>query len=134
MRLEAFGLGPSFDPEKFNPIRNQIKKPYGGLWTSPVGSKRSFADFCKIALMEERVSGLSFVVNFEGNLMVIDSKEDWNKLPLLADKKPDFEALAREYDGLWLTYKGLLENRWGYFYAWDCKTVLVFNPDCISQE
>jgi hypothetical protein len=49
----------------------------------------------------------------------------------------DFEALAKEYDAIWLTEKGMWDTRDSApgqptTYGWDCETIYVMNPDVIK--
>ncbi len=136
-----------YDPKKFKPVCDEgpssmINKPsQGGLWTSPVGSERSWADWCRGN--DFCVDGLkySFKVRFSGCLLVVDSVKDLEKfqwVPLYPGSMvltPLFEPLLKDYDAIYLTDNGEVATRFSKarnLYGWDCETVLVLNKESIT--
>jgi len=132
--------------DRIYPVKNRdwVKPDEGGgLWTSPVDSDWGWANWCK---MEEfRVESLEVFCTIElkddAKLYVIDSLVDLLDAPsyqtndIISKRFLDFEKLAEEYDGIWLTDKG--ENATRYsdpmnLYSWDVETVLLFNGKCIK--
>lgn len=124
-----------------------IKKPAAGtgLWTS------SWREETQDSAWVEWCQGENFGKPYEKTwhlltpqedvkLYVIDGLKDLNKLlrthkwdqPKWEEYRRtaiDFERLALEYDGLWLTEKGDAETHLSYpddLNAWDCESVLWF--------
>jgi hypothetical protein len=134
-----------FDPNKFIPIKNQgWVKPMGGLWTSPVKSDYGWKDWCTIEEFRECDINNSFTVYLkeDSKILIIDSYDDLSKIPTIElsgnyfDKLlPDFEKLSLMYDTIWLTTNGQYKTRNTKplnLYGWDCESVLILNPNCIS--
>lgn len=141
-----------FDRELFVPVRNgnNLNKPVGGLWASPVDAERSWYRFCKdVNLVSWRLK-TSFEFELSQNARVLELTPD-NVWDLPEDKESlftrcpsekrdflsmveavDFEALAREYDALECS---LSENPALYWslYGWDCDCILVLNPEVIVE-
>lgn len=77
----------------------------------------------------------------DSSIYIIDSVDDFKNAPLksldyLDRKTLDFEKLSQDYDALWLTRKGESDTRWDMefsLYGWDCESVLVMNPYCVTQ-
>jgi hypothetical protein len=137
LHLITYGLGNAFDIAKFKSVRNRnFVKPHGGLWASPVTSDYGWCDWCK----DENFGNLksSFVFEFTGNVLVIDSFEHakempWRNLDGLANFPfPDFEKIAEAgVDAIHLTDNGQQVTRFSEpsLYGWDCECVLIINPE-----
>lgn len=129
-----------YNPEKFEPIRNGgWFKPSGGLWTSPVNSKYGWKEFCE---SETNELGHSFELKFHGKVLTIDKYKDLEQLPWY---EPDYGPpsvvwkIVKEcgVDAVHLTLQGFQQTRLTHpydLYTWDCETVLVMNPECISPK
>jgi hypothetical protein len=142
MRLRHFG-SPGYNPALFKTIADALgwqAKPRGGLWTSPVNSDFGWADWCKSEDFRTHALKDYFDLDFQGELLVIDSEADLEKIPWVDLGEltyfPIFMPLVLcGIDGLHLTWKGQRETRFSRpknLYGWDCETVLVFNPDSIK--
>jgi hypothetical protein len=142
--------GERFEPQNWHPIRNRHQympiKPEGGLWTAPFGEDglTSWQQWCE----EEGYDGdwadrIEVIEPFpDARLVVVESLDDL--LSLLDaysrdDVEPvvstiwaplDFEKLAADYDGMWLTEGGQCRTRLSRpsLYGWDCATVLWLQP------
>lgn len=130
-----------YDPTLFKPIQNQNWiKPLGGLWTSPIDSKRSWKDWCESENFHTYALDSSFTLSFKPNskILVIDGLKDLKYLPIQNitsyQKYIDFEKLSKSVDAIWLTDKGESETRYNSginLYGWDCESVFIMNSDCI---
>lgn len=138
LQLVTYGLGDRFEPQKFEPVRNrQHTKPFGGLWSSPVGSEYGWRDWCEA----ENWGDLSsrFRTEYTGRTLVIDSLADLAGV-IWQDVKhwrgcPDYEAMRRiGIDAIYLTERGEHETRFSEpgLYGYDCECVLVMNGACLS--
>jgi len=145
MQLVHYGNG-EFSRDKVKPIVDEhFTKPLGGLWTSPIDSKWGWKDWCS----QENFGDLThyFELEITGNVLTIDSKEDLDKLRwvnLTATASgaggywiPLFEILEYEnVDAIHLTVEGERKTRYSKpynLYGWDCESVLILNPDCITN-
>jgi len=121
-----------YDKDKFMPISNRKwVKPKGGLWTSPVTSERGWSDWSQEAQWGDLSE--SFTLKFSGSVLKIDCYDDISKLPWLNDNIINFDDVID--DAIHLTVKGEEETRFSHpksLYGWDCETVLILNPDCIT--
>jgi len=150
MKLIHYGSS-RFDRDRFTPIKNDkmslINKPLGGLWTSPINSRYGWREYClenefNLNKLEE-----SFCITLKetAKILIIDSAETLEEMPLIVDNFFDFifatrpkvvinfEELAKQYEAIWLTLKGLREMDWVSplnLYGWDCESILIMNPDC----
>ena len=128
-----------------NPVKSCYDKPKGGLWTSPVESEYAWVDWCK----DERTGWLNgswVLVPSDGvNLLRVDDEADldaafarypleWDRGHGYIDRNLNFEAMAQDYDGFWLTADGHWATRMRVdkpidtiaTYTWDCETVFWF--------
>lgn len=139
MRLIHYGAS-KYDPAKFRPIKNEWVKPSGGLWASPVGSECGWESWCQAE--QFRVNSLkeSFEFEIRGRIFTIDCEDDLSRMPWRRKEstpfmfRPDFEAMAEEYDAIHLTSEGQWRTRHSHprnLYGWDCECVLVMNPAII---
>jgi hypothetical protein len=152
MQLIHYGSN-SFNPDKFDPIQNKItnltNKPLGGLWTSPVNTKYGWKDWClgNDFNLEKLEKSFTITLKEKANIFIVNSQKDLQRLPFYSEfnneniigfRYPkiafDFEKLAKEYDAIWLTEKGLMDTQDLTFplnlYGWDCESVLIMNLDC----
>ena len=155
MNLITLGID-EIRKDKFEKIKNMRRgnKPRGGLWTSPIDSIYGWYNFVK----GERYRSDHYLDKMvlitlkpDARIYKIDSVEEFDLCPHLKEpltmsqdmfskfKKIDFEKLSKDYDGIWVTVKAIvdLENRhqdfMGDLYGWDVETVLLFNLDCIES-
>jgi len=123
-------------------------KPLGGLWCSPLNSKRSWEDWCKaedFCNLDEYFTVI-FDITKEG-MLIINSKEDLSKLPLIKPRNLeigyninityiDFRSLLKGgCKSIWLTQKGVWDTKFDYpigLYSWDCETVLIMDNNIIT--
>lgn len=134
-------------PDLLRPVKNAkdsagiIMKPEtGGLWTSPQDSQWSWQHWVRREGL--RWLGDRYLLTVEPgvDLLVVDSKEDfdrlWERYPLESVRDYrilDWESMAKEHDGLWVTERGFWANRYRWdtgwmlgLSGWDCETVLWF--------
>jgi hypothetical protein len=131
-------VGPS--EEMMEPVGPQEHlKPTGGLWTSPHDSVYGWKEWCQAERMDWLGHRWLLDVKPDVKLLVIDSMDDldaaWERYPhegpSYIGRTLDFEAIAKEYDGVWLTADGQWKTRhpplgsgWLLgFYGWDCETI-----------
>lgn len=152
--------GEIVKPECFVGARNCedtafIKKPWRGtgLWTSTwrEGTRDSaWVEWCRWNDFEAPYEKQWYILvsKEDINLYVIDKLTDLQGLmqdygwmpPLFAKRNDglllehfrgiDFERLALEYDGIWLTEQGNNETHLSYphnLYGWDCESMLWFH-------
>lgn len=116
-------------------------KPSGGLWTSPEVTEYGWQDWCRDNEMEWLGRPYRLQVVGSPRLLRVDSRADllaaFERFPLVnrwhrdyCDYGLDWEKVAAEYDGFWLTAAGHFETRLTFgeidTYSWDCETVLWF--------
>jgi hypothetical protein len=143
LNLITYGCGKAFDPAKFKPITNRdFVKPDGGLWASPVTAEESWRAWCEAKSYGMEKLKESFTFQLDGRVLVIDSRSDMEQMPWLCHPElhsltwPDFEAMAKNWDAIYLTAKGQWATRLSLghnLYGWDCESVLVMNPTCVAQ-
>ena len=137
LSLITYGLGNEIKPELIKPIKNSWVKPKGGLWASPINSAYGWKEWCEAEEFGNLSSSFSF--EFEGNVLVIDSLHDMDKLPWFEQGTGcyaiDFEKInADGFDAILLTEKGQNETRFTFprsLYGWDCESIVIMNPDRI---
>lgn len=138
LELVCYGCGDSFDLSKFlTPANRDHAKPVGGLWTSPVDSEFGWAQWCEGQDFGDLST--SFKLKFTGHVYVIDCVEaakcmPWRNIDFLKHLCwPDYEAI-QGVDAIYLTKKGEYATRYSdpWLFGWDCETVFVMNPACIS--
>ena len=148
LNLELIHYGSnSFEKDWFAPVKNSgfLNKPEGGLWASPVNSEYGWIDWCKSENFMLQKLEKSFKFNCNGSFIVINKPEDLEELPLCFEEHFieiglkfsyfDFEKIAKEVDGVYLTEAGQYRTRLSFplnLYGWDCESVLIFNPDVIK--
>lgn len=128
-------------PEKFKPISDrQWIKPEGGLWTSPADSEYGWRHWCEAEDFGIEKLKQSVRLHFVGKVMTIDSVADMEQLPWCEPTPgwhfPLWQPLAVcGVDAVHLTVRGQKVTRFTHpksLYGWDCETVLVMNPACVS--
>lgn len=151
----VYGIS-SFSRKKFKEVKN-IKyfcKPSGGLWASPVKSRRSWREWCldeKFDLSDLdsyckfrlRKGSKIYEINFTTDLLKIPYKYD-GRIYLFDEGKEfreqfiDFEKMKENgWDGIYLSFYGVHEVCSHYsiggmnLYGWDVESLLLFNYDCI---
>lgn len=144
LMLVAYGLGSRFRRDRFSPVKNGFPKPQGGLWTSPSDSTYGWKQWAEENSFGDLTS--SFAIEFRGRVCKIDSAKDLSDIPwfdpipgkMLSIGSPDVEALAKAgIDAVWLTDEGEQSTRFSEgrsLYGWDCETVYVLNPDCVTPK
>lgn len=133
------------------PVRNgprgvTLKPETGGLWTSPADSEWGWEHWCRSEQMQWLKDRYVLTVEPDVRLLLIDSEADlmglWHHYHLpdvivgpYRYRVLDFEAMAAEWDGLWLTEHGFHRTRWVGLGSdlwmvgtsgWDCETILWF--------
>jgi len=160
----SFGIG-ELDKEKFDEIKNQpcSNKPIGGLWASPIINDDKYICSWERWCIQNSFDGLSedfilFNLENNANIYTLDKQEDLviliknytevnpfesfgyshkDYLPK-AFTYPNYEEIAKDYDGIYLTESGIRELRlplkkWEYnLYGWDCSSLVLFNLECIG--
>ena len=146
-----------FSRDTFLPVVQTIReynKPYGGLWGSPMSSRHSWLKYMATSSemwhrrnMYDQSIGFKFRVT--GNVLVIDSLEDSDRLARQYPEEGDEVFAARDigidwlrfatdakHDAVYLTARGYAAHRCatngnGLFTRWDCESIVVLNPDAV---
>jgi len=158
IKPHVFCSWDKFDPEKVKPVKNPLRWPYnkpqGGVWASPYTPEEKYCSpwikFCCENDEDEWIQNC-YLVFPEDNakIAVIDSLKDYERLlahygRIIRTPKGralrvlDFEKLAKDFDGLWVTEDGLaecsnnflLEHRYGItsLWGWDLESIIWFKP------
>jgi hypothetical protein len=126
------------DEDLVQPLKNAYwHKPEGGIWTCPAGAEENWANWCATEMPEwiEGTDTYRLTPRAGTQVAVIDSFDDLRALieayPLrdaLSGTGLNFEAMARDFDGIWLTARGQWATRFTTpgLYGWDVETVLFF--------
>lgn len=150
----AFLGKDAYDPELVAPIRNIIgfSKPEGGTWLAPLheDGTTDWTRWCArarydSALKDRRIHPIG--LHPAARVLKIDSHAD---LQAVIDAhggvtrddqvRPDFEEVARHYDALWLTRRGMNQTsadpHRGYGVGenldlWDVESIVVLRPDAV---
>ncbi len=126
-----------YDPTLVHPIQNRRhrNKPYGGLWTSPVGAEFGWAEWCESE--DYATCERYFTLLFRGSVLEIACYADLVDLTWVRMEEcfpyPTFEDL--EVDAIHLTTHGARATHLSEpmnLYGWDCESVLVLNKDCVE--
>ena len=126
-----------------DPIRNReyFTKPRGGLWASRKDESGGWKSLCECE--EFRVEKLDYHFTFRlkpnARVLELNQKDQLDDLPkqTSSDYRDgeyamcilDFEQLVKEYDAIEVTNIGPLYWR---LYGWDCKSILIMNPDIVD--
>lgn len=143
----SYVAGKPYDPARFEPVGNQCwTKPHGGLWISPHredGTTEWEKHLDRSHYAKPRSVRQQITLDATAKVLRIDSLAD---LRTALDAYPaidsggrpvlDYEALARDFDAMWVTRRGLNETdgRNGAqprLYPWDLESAVVFNPDAV---
>lgn len=136
----------SFNPDSIRPVKNQhFVKPDWGLWTSTFNPEGKYAsgwvEWCAGEMPEWIVDMHAFLLTVSPTARVytIDSLGDLvslvSKYPLKTDIPQlkqfewiDWEAVSRDYDGVYLTDEGQWATRFSTpsLYGWDSESTLWF--------
>lgn len=141
--------------------RSDYPKPsYGvSLWGSAMFSESTWMDWDSDWVYSRGDLEKFFCFEVDGNVLVIDSKEDWinfmsdSRFACLIDNRRivghvwkelviDWEKFSQYYDAIYLTDKGFRETRnmndgygsaYSYpsTYSWDCSSIVVFNEKTV---
>lgn len=134
----------SHKPELMLPIENRpyFCKPKGGTWTSPLDATFGWKEWCTIENFRDCDIDNSFKLKFydSAKIIIIDSLQDLLAMPMVESdmlmKFIDYELLAKNYDGIYLTGRGQIETHFSIpisLYGYDCETVLIFNNNCFEE-
>lgn len=141
MDIETYGFTWEIDNfREFIDTHPFLNKPLGGLWGSPVESKRSWKDWCKNELffLDKLREGFVWELEDTSRNLILDSEKKYLEiLPEYRGKGDhlNWSKIAEDYDAVWLTTSGLLELKetWEYgFSSWDCESIVVFRKEVIK--
>lgn len=156
----TFGI-KDINENKFRKVKNTrryINKPEGGLWASPLKKDSKYiCDWERWCIKENLKEWLGdyyiifelyknskiYKVNNIDDLKLLEKKYgEYDKykdidITMKTFFQPDFEAIAKDFDGILLTEKGQVNTRipilnslndYKYnLYGWDCATLLLFD-------
>lgn len=139
----------NFDLKKFKEVSNppedeDIGKPFGGLWTCPIGASRSWKDECTFTGTFLESLEKSFELRFfeSSKILLINTYEDLARLPMVREPKRawdtfiDWELIGSYADAVWLTENGAFDTRLTAPYhltTWVIESILILNPLCCYQ-
>lgn len=149
----------SFNPSKFrDPMpmpATSLTKPSGGLWASPARSTLGWIELLRKHASEglieyddyaEIVKDYFFfeLLAPDERCYTINTARDLNALPtlelsghLFGSVCLDYATIRKHYDAIYLTKEGLNNTKDSKplnTLGWDCESVLILNPYCISYE
>jgi len=155
--MNLITYGHIIDKNKFRLIKNELaisNKPRGGLWCCPVDNVRfDWKYFCELEDFRRESLGTFTKFHFSKpkNLLKIKTAKDVEQYTEILLPTPDqiwldrkyktinFEKLAQDYDGIWLTEEAYILSQqelrpWEseeheLFCTWDCECLLLFNLD-----
>lgn len=151
----AFVHPNPLDPSLIGTIRNDgHTKPIGGLWLSPVGAdgRTAWQSWCAGEDYDpyrgKPARAHRVELRPDARVAKIDSAADLDALAgayPAQDRSPlNFEALAGDFDAVWLTDRGQWATRFRdgdlrdiggsapNLYGWDIESVLVLNKDALD--
>lgn len=143
----AFGTD-KFDPNKVTPVNLDSRlvharnKPSGGVWASPLTSKKGWADYCNANQFRLRSLSKHFLFSIkpQAKIYVIDTLEDLKQVANIMDYGLyviNFMMIYHNgYDGIFVTANAASKLRDGYgryagLDSWDVESICVFNNDII---
>jgi len=141
-----------FDPDKFDPIKNDIRfsKPEeGGLWAVDLEHYTDWVNYVSRELVStELVNKLNtwfdFTLKDDANVLELREERDFEGLPLLG-KREGVGAIRTEY---FLDFEELLRNgvdaveafipggagpMYYHLYSWDVSSILILNPKILKE-
>lgn len=157
----CMGLKEKFNKKDFNKIKNWSgwTKPIGGLWCCPLIEEGPYLSawhkcmsYLDQSTYERKYHGYNpydkvmlFNVKMLTRFYVINNLEDAQRLinnygyfahKKSSDKSINFEKLSKDYDAMYLTPKGLVDNysQKLNFNSWDISSILILNADCIDTK
>lgn len=135
-----------FKPEKIKPVfdAHWIKPRGGGFWASPVDAEWGWKQWCLAEQFHVEQLSQHILLTFRGNVLTIDSVKDldllsWNETPetIMGNHGIQFAAMLRAgIDAIHLTTKGqdaTRHSRPKNLYGWDCESVLIMNPETLTE-
>jgi hypothetical protein len=160
MKMKLITIGKKeLNRELFQPVQNNLffTKPGGGLWASPLLRGEfvsAWHEWC-VHNYYNRLNNDSVVFNLKPGTRVctIANQKDLGELLKITGSRKidpdemifslirqllDFEAIAQQFDVLYLTKQGEVCTRYPLFdepslYGWDCESCLILNFDCIDN-
>lgn len=135
-----------FKPELIRPVFDShwIKPRGGGFWASPVDAEWGWKEWCEAEQFNVERLAQSIRLTFRGNVITIDRVEDldlleWYGHPgaVFSQEGIRFANMKRNgIDAIHLTTEGQEATRWSEprkLYGWDCESVLILNPDTLTE-
>lgn len=136
-----------YQSKKVDTVRNSLRKPQGGLWTSPIKSEWGWKDWCGMEDFRKRNLERSFKVKLkiDSKLLVIDTYKNLhdameiykaNGMYSIISPSLDFERISKVFSGIWLTGEGQMLTRFSRpysLYGWDCESVLILDKNSVYQ-
>lgn len=139
----------SFQPDKFQPIKNQewgAVKPIGGMWASPIDAKWGWKQWCTSEefWLDKLDSNFEFSLIDDARVCHIKSIKDLEKLPEWKGLFKstwyciDFKKAMKKYDAIELHLSDeitddYLDSLYFKLYGWDCDSILIMNPNIIMN-
>lgn len=131
-----------------------LNKPSFGLWASPVDSDWGWKDWCESEEFYKSDFSKYFVFKLKSNakMLTIRSLKDWDKIlnEVLKDsfntskdifvtidsdqRNKIWEYICKKYDAILV----IMSDHYGTmhmsfeFNAWDCDSIVVFNPEVVN--
>lgn len=128
-----------FSIEKFVSILNGdayfINKPKGGLWTAP---NHDWLNWCSSEEPGWITDYYELEVDDQRLLRIFD-EATLRTVPTIVDPNfphimIDWESLVTQgYSGVWVNARAMRWCDQPNFYAWDCETILIFDPSIIKS-
>ena len=133
-----------FEPEKFEPIKNEefFPKARGGFWASDINAKCGWRAWCESENfnLKSFEKYFTFTIAENANIVLIDSIEKLKQLPRVETELftnrffIDFEkALEQGIDGIEISITKCPELYWA-LYGWDCDSIFIMNKAVILPD
>lgn len=141
-----------------SPTNVSWNKPDGGLWLSPrLGERSTWIDFMErdswSPYDSPQLVTQTVKLKSDARILQIDSYDDYAQILSAYLHMPegaltnlgmfsqlfDFERLAQDWDGIYLTEEGQYATRFSptvngpSLYGWDLESLLLFNSECIAE-
>lgn len=148
----VYGIN-KLEKKKFKKIKNRtfFNKPRGGLWASPLHSKKSWREWCleenfnisdldKYCMFRLKKDSKIYTITNGNDLESCPKTIKYEITPTHINKFIDFEGLRKMgYDGIFASAIGVcITSAPSYYayesmdlYGWDVESLLLFNYDCI---
>lgn len=142
----------TFIPEKVKGKASEhmvhINKPPFGLWASPVDAEYGWKDWCQDEEfnLESFNEHFVFTLKDDAKILKINSFKDWNEVLLntksltksimgsrtIQEKQKIWDYICKNYDGMLLILSNTTDLAYHMeFSAWDCDSIVIFNPDIV---